>query len=147
MSESLQRVTGPSFPKTIQWMASLFVFALFWLSVTALLHISQIESTWEVYLGLTIPLLICAYGYGFILRSKTTITNEKIIQSWIFNKEVFLKDITQVKLIQVRWLSWILVPRLILRTHRGVYVFQTADTRVLENFEQLAYGIKNTENK
>jgi len=94
---------------------------------------------------LTIPILICAYGYGFILRSTTTITNEKIIQSWIFNKEVLLKDITQVKLIHVRFLNWIIVPRLILRTHRGVYVFQTADARILENFRQLAYGIKNTE--
>jgi hypothetical protein len=128
-------------------IATLFIIALFWLSVTSPLPISQIESTWEVYFGLTIPLLICAYGFGFILRSKTTITNEKIIQSWIFNKEVLLKDIIQVKLIQVRLMSWILVPRLILRTHRGVYVFQTADARVLENFGQLAYGIKNTESK
>ena len=145
MSEPLLSLTGPSFPKAIKCIATLFIITLFWFSVTSLLHLRQLDYTWKVYLGLTIPILICAYGYGFILRSTTTITNEKIIQSWIFNKEVLLKDITQVKLIHVRFLNWIIVPRLILRTHRGVYVFQTADARILENFRQLAYGIKNTE--
>jgi len=128
-------------------MASLFIVALAWFSLTTLFSPDQVHISASAYLGLTFPVLICLYGYGFILGSKTTLTNEKVIQSWIFNKEVLLKEITQIKLIHFHYLSWLIVPRIIVRTQRGVYVFQTANHIILQNFQQLAYGIKNTESK
>jgi len=102
----------------------------------------NVTYSWAMYVGVSLPVAIFFFGYGYILKSKTTLTNEKIIQSWIFTKEVDLKDITQIKLIQLHSLNWFIVPRLMVRTHRGLFVFQTADRMILENFRQLAYGIK-----
>ena len=142
MSDSLESISGPSFPKTIQWLATLFMLVFIYLVMTIIPTLSLIDYPWAVYVGIALPIAIFFFGYGYILKSKTTLTNEKIIQSWIFTKEVDLKDITQIKLIQLHSLNWIIVPRLMVRTHRGLFVFQTADLMILENFRQLAYGIK-----
>ena len=142
MTDSVESISGPSFPKAIQWVATLFMLVFICLAIKIIPTHPLVGCSWPIYVGFILPIAIFFFGYGYILRSQTSLTNEKIVQSWFFKKEVELKDITQLKLIQLHSLNWMIVPRLIVRTHRGVFVFQTADQLVLENFRQLAYGIK-----
>jgi hypothetical protein len=80
--------------------------------------------------------LLC---YGWILRSRTSISAAGIRQTWVTDKQVALADITQVKLIYFRRLAWLIAPRLVIRTRMpGTTVFHAADPRVLDAFVRLA---------
>lgn len=84
---------------------------------------------------------VVASGYWGIMTSRTRIDATHIRQSWLWGKQVALADITQLKLIHVPMLAWIITPRLLVRTGSvGMTTFQAADPRVLAAFRRLAYG-------
>lgn len=141
----LSSKTGPSFPVTIKIIATLLMLCLLMLGVKVYLGSPNSHMRWELYIGALLPIGVCFLGYVGILKSTTTITHEKIVQSWIFPKTVYLKDISQIKLIHMPHFEWVVIPRVIVRSNHGVQVFQTAHPDVLAAFKLLAYGIKNPE--
>jgi hypothetical protein len=85
--------------------------------------------------------LLVAAGYWGILTSRTRIDGLSIRQTWIWPKQVALAELTQVKLIQVPGLSWLIAPRLVVRTGGLMLTtFHAADPSVLAAFRRLAYG-------
>lgn len=84
---------------------------------------------------------IVAVSLWSMLRSRTSIDATRIRQSWLWRKEVALTDIVQVKLIHLRGLEWLVVPRLVVRTRTlGVLSFPTADRQVLAAFAWFTRG-------
>jgi hypothetical protein len=62
-------------------------------------------------------------------------------QGWLLQTRVPLTDITRVKFLRVRGLDWLLAPRMVTRAHlRGAVTFWSADPRVIERMDRLAYG-------
>lgn len=86
-------------------------------------------------------MLLVAAGYWGILTSRTRIDGVRIRQTWIWPKQVALAELTQVKLIQVPGLGWLIAPRLVVRTGGLMLTtFHAADPKVLAAFRRLAYG-------
>jgi len=110
------------------------------------LNLGWSSAVW-VHLGwggrgfLLAALCVVFSGYYGILTSRTSFDGHTIEQTWLWSKRVTLPEITQVKLIQVRGLEWLIVPRLVVRRGSlGLMTFHAADPRVLAGFRGLAYG-------
>lgn len=136
-------LSGPSFPLAIKALATLLVIGLIVAGVLAVtgpcgMPRPALEAReWAFLLGVV---AVVGSGYWGMLSSHTSIGPLYIEQSWLWHKRVSIADITQVKLIRLPGLDWIIVPRLVVRTGFGLATFQTADPAVLARFRLLAHG-------
>lgn len=135
-------VEGPSFPKTVKLLASAIVVGMVGaLGAAAPDALNSMRKDPGSGLFILSALGVVLAGYVGILKSRTRFDGVLIEQSWLWRKQVAVRDITQVKLIHLRWLSWIIVPRLLVRTGSvGLTTFHAADPQVLAAFRRLAYG-------
>ena len=83
-------------------------------------------------------LALMVYTLWCILSSVTTLTPTHLKQTFVWNKELELRELAYVKLIRVPGLDWLIAPRLYCRTLLGKFaVFYTADKAMLAEFERL----------
>ena len=135
------RVEGPSFPLTLKVLATALVAAVIcfaWLGWDA-----QVWGAmgWGGRGFAVVALGVVIGGYLGILTSRTSFDGQTIEQSWLWKKKVALPEITQLKLIHVRGLEWLVVPRLVVRRGAlGLMTFHVADPQVLKRLGILAYG-------
>lgn len=131
-SEDSLAAEGPAFPFAVKVLATLFMGALVFWGLRASGQILAAE--WSATgLGVLVTgvavVLLCYY---WILRSRTAVDHQGLRQTWMWRKQVDFADVTQVKLIAVPHLEWLVAPRLVLRTRGGgMQVFHAADLRVL----------------
>jgi hypothetical protein len=81
------------------------------------------------------------YGLGHIWLTQTAVDDTHIRQTgWLVGAQVEIARLTQVKLIYVPYFSWLMAPRLVVKTG-GIrsWVFHAADPEVLQRFWQLAH--------
>jgi uncharacterized membrane protein YiaA len=89
------------------------------------------------FMAATLVVVLACLGY--ICWSRVRIDDTHIEQTWMWRKRVAIAEISQLKLIYVPYLSWLIAPRLVVRLGvTGWYVFHAADRRVLQRFYQLA---------
>ena len=135
------RVEGASFSPTIKGLSTVLVLALAyggWQSLQ-LGAWGQWSSGARLFMGLLMAAVV--FGYWGILSSRTSVDGLCIRQSGAWPKEVRLAQITQLKLIQVRGLNWLVAPRLVVRSGAfGLTTFHAADPLVLAALKRLAYG-------
>lgn len=140
---ALPPVSGPSFPWAIKLMASAIVLALLSLGAMAVTGPSDrpppsfSAQDWGFLAAVG---AVIGSGYWGILTSRTRCNNESIEQTWLWRKQVRLAEITQVKLISVPGLHWLVVPRLVVRTGYGLTTFHAGDPAVFARFKLLAHG-------
>ncbi len=83
-------------------------------------------------------LALMVYTLWCILISVTTLTSTHLKQTFVWNKQLELRELAYVKLIRVSGLDWLIAPRLYCRTLLGKFaVFYTADKAMLAEFERL----------
>lgn len=138
-----EAVSGPSFPVAVKALATLLVIAV--VAFGSMMLISPAGEPTRPLAAADIGFLaalalVIGSGYWGILTSRTTIDGERIEQTWLWHKKVDIADITQVKLVRVPGLDWLVVPRLVVRTGYGLTTFQTGDPAVLSRFRLLAHG-------
>ena len=137
-----EAVWGPSFPVLVKALATVLMVALVGVGASVLLGAPEARppaaSEWGFVLA---GVAVVAAGYWGILTSRTGFDGECIEQTWLWRKKVRIAEISQVKLIHVPALSWLIAPRLVVRTG-GITVttFHAADPAVLQAFRRLAYG-------
>jgi hypothetical protein len=61
------------------------------------------------------------YTTWHIFTSRTTLSEQNIQQTWIWNKEMALRELAYVKLIRIPGLDWLIAPRLYCRTLFGKF--------------------------
>lgn len=133
---------GAAFPPLVQLLAMALVagnLAWGWRVWNQLAAADWSAAGATVFVLAVAMVLWCA---AWILRSRTRIDATHIRQSWMWDKEVAVADITQARLVGVPGLSWIIAPRLVVRARGkpGVLVFHAADRRVLAAFAALCLG-------
>ena len=132
---------GPSFTVAIKLLATLLVLGL----ITGATQAWQ-AGTWQQWSPaaramVALHMLTMLAAYGGMLKSRTSIDGQRIRQTGLWSKQVELAQITQLKLIHVPGLSWLVAPRLMVRSGGlGMTTFHVADERVLAALRRLAYG-------
>ena len=140
MSEAAQGpVEGRSFTRTSQLLACLMVVGVLWQGWLALQRADAepLDRSTTVLLGLGLfSLLACL---AFILTSRTRVDDTHIIQTGVWPRKVAIASISQLKLIHVPRLAWLIAPRLVVRTGlTGWYVFHAAEAAVIARFWALS---------
>jgi hypothetical protein len=88
-------------------------------------------------------LVLMAWTWWNILRSRTRISSEGLHQSWIWNKQLAFDDLAYGKLIRVPGLDWLIAPRLYVRTLMGKFdVFYGATPALISEFERLVRELR-----
>ena len=136
-----ERIEGASFSPVMKALATLLMLGLALAAGQALSQGAWAQWDLSARCFIALVMLVLVAGYWGILSSRTSLDGRTIRQSWLWRKEVALADITQLKLIHVRGLSWLVAPRLVVRSGSlGLTTFHVADPQVLEAFRRLAYG-------
>jgi hypothetical protein len=140
---ALQPIAGASFPLAVKLMASAMLAALFIYGSKALTAPAMQQAV-PLGLGdwgfLVAVVVVIGSGYWGIMTSQTICHEEGIEQTWLWRKQVRFADIRQVKLINIPALSWLVVPRLVVRTSDGLATFHAGDPAILARFKLLAHG-------
>ena len=141
MNDTTRVLEGPAFTTGVKVLASLVMAGLVAYAAATLPALIEQRWSWTALLFIALALLFVVTSYVSMLRSRTSVSDIWIRQSWMSNKQVALGDIRQIKLIYVPGLSWLIAPRLIVRTGMpGSLVFHTADPEVLAAFLRLSRG-------
>jgi len=140
MSDAVQgSVEGRSFTRISQCLACLMVLGVLWQGWLALNQPGSepLDRTTSVLLGLgLLCLLVCL---AFILTSRTCIDDTYISQTGVWPRKVAIAKISQLKMIHVPRLTWLIAPRLVVRTGlTGWYVFHAAEDPVIQRFWALS---------
>ncbi len=94
-------------------------------------------------------LMLMVYTLVSIYTSKTTLEGDlesggMLRQTWIWDKEVSLKEIAYAKLIRARGFDWLIAPRLYVRTVMGKFtVFYATDPEMIEAYRKLVVTIQH----
>lgn len=131
---------GPAFTALIKLLASVLVGALIvWGARASRVMDWQAFSLSAGLVGAA-ALAIVFVVYYWLLKSRTSIKNGVIEQTWVWKKSVSVADIRQAKFIYLPALSWLIAPRLIVRTGPVMTVFYTAHPDVQRAFAALMLG-------
>ena len=136
-----QHVEGPAFSTSLKCLASLLMLALAAAGWNLMAHgaWSQMDRTSQ--LVLCAATMVITAAYVGILIGRTSIDGQRIRQTGLWVKEVRLADMTQVKLIAVPGLAWVIAPRLVVRAGGlSMTTFHVADKQVLAAVRRLVYG-------
>ncbi len=133
-------VEGPAFPLLIKIVASLFVAAILLSGIPAIQQMELSEFTDTAALVWGCAGLVTGLIYFWMLKSRTSIRDGVIEQTWIWNKRVAIDQIRQAKFIYVPHLTWLIAPRLVVRSGVGATVFYAAEPAVQKAFARLVSG-------
>lgn len=134
--------SSPAFSKPFKVLATVIVFACAIALVRAWLATRAdglgVGGGWFLA-GLGLML----YTWWHILRSTTRIAADGLYQSWVWNKQMDMRELAYGKLIRVRGLEWLIAPRLYVRTLMGKFaVFYAASPEMIGEFERLVRELK-----
>ncbi len=79
-----------------------------------------------------------------IWTSRTRLDEVRLHQSWVWDKQMELRELAYAKLIRVPGLDWLIAPRLYARTLAGKFaVFYAADRAMIAEFERLVHELRD----
>ncbi len=137
MSVAAEAMTlrGPAFPIGVRLLASVLVASLMHWAIRSLDELAGVRWTIWTGVGVVGAMALVVWSLVWMWRSRTGVDAEGIHQSWIRDKRVAWRDITQARLIAIPYLDGLITPRLVVRPRGGgVVVFHSADPRVLGAF-------------
>ena len=133
--------SGPAFPLAVKALATLVVLGLLVAAVRAADRL--LATTWSAAAAAFMLAALGVVGlcYYWILASRTSIDATTIRQTWIWNKQVAIAEIRDVRFIYLPHLAWLVAPRLVVRAQGAVMLtFHAADREVLRRFATLRFG-------
>lgn len=140
-------LTVPAFSRPFKLLALLIVTAsaswMYQLWSTGKLAGNSALSPSNGLIWLLCGLALMIYTLVSIYLSTTTLTEQSLKQTWIWDKEVPLAELAYAKLIRVNGLDWLIAPRLYVRTMMGKFtVFYAADKTMIAEFHKLVKTIE-----
>ena len=131
-------VSGPAFSRTFRFIATLIVGGCAaWIAqqwTRGALGTSVGTGTGWFIAGLA----LMAWTWWSIMVSTTRLDPRGLHQRWVWNKDMPYDDMAYVRLIRVRGFSWLIAPRLYVRTLAGKFtVFYGATPALIGEFERM----------
>lgn len=135
-------LTGPAFGWGFRGLASGLLFGLaVWGGKLALdTRLTRLNEDVTVWGLLAFVLLACMWWV--MMRSRTTLTQDALSQTWFWSKRTPLALISHAKFMRVRGLEWLIAPRLYVRAGPGPFVaFHAATPELWAEFEAMGRQI------
>ncbi len=136
-----QALSGPAFGplfKALAWGMSLGLGAWIW----------RLEIDWRTRHGAWVAvawaMLVCIAW--FIQRSRTVLDAQGIEQTWMWRRQVALRELAMLKVMRVPGLEFLIAPRVYARTLGGrFHFFYCHDRRLLQEFSRLSQALRQHE--
>ena len=133
-----QVVSGKAFSVAFRVLALLLVEGVAWWAYVLWSNGKLGASMTSSVLWLLAALVLMFITVFYVFRSVTSVSSSHLKQSWIWNKEMQIRDLAYVKLIRLRGFDWLIAPRLYARTHGGKFAsFYASTPDVLKQFESI----------
>lgn len=133
-----QVVSGKAFSVAFRVLALLLVEGVAWWAYVLWSNGKLGASMTSSVLWLLAALVLMFITVFYVFRSVTSVSSSHLKQSWIWNKEMPIRDLAYVKLIRLRGFDWLIAPRLYVRTHGGKFAsFYASTPDVLKQFESI----------
>ena len=134
-----QVVSGKAFSVAFRVLALLLVEGVAWWAYVLWSNGKLGASMTSSVLWLLAALVLMFITVFYVFRSVTSVSSSHLKQSWIWNKEMPIRDLAYVKLIRLRGFDWLIAPRLYARTHGGKFAsFYASTPAVLQQFEKIS---------
>ncbi len=134
-----QVVSGKAFSVAFRVLALLLVEGVAWWAYVLWSNGKLGASMTSSVLWLLAALVLMFITVFYVFRSVTSVSSSHLKQSWIWNKEMPIRDLAYVKLIRLRGFDWLIAPRLYARTHGGKFAsFYASTPDVLKQFESIS---------
>ena len=134
-----QVVSGKAFSVAFRVLALLLVEGVAWWAYVLWSNGKLGASMTSSVLWLAAALVLMFITVFYVFRSVTSVSSSHLKQSWIWNKEMPIRDLAYVKLIRLRGFDWLIAPRLYARTHGGKFAsFYASTPDVLKQFESIS---------
>lgn len=134
-----QVVSGKAFSVAFRVLALLLVEGVAWWAYVLWGNGKLGASMTSSVLWLLAALVLMFITVFYVFRSVTSVSSSHLKQSWIWNKEMPIRDLAYVKLIRLRGFDWLIAPRLYARTHGGKFAsFYASTPDVLKQFESIS---------
>ena len=130
---------GPAFSVPFKLLATVLVMG----SAAWFLRLYLIGALPGVLSWFGAALAMMLYTWWCVLTSRTRLGRDGLHQTWVWNKQMDLRELAYGKIIRVRGLDWLIAPRIYLRTLLGKFaVFHAADPAMLAEFERLVKELR-----
>ncbi len=137
--------TGYAYPAAVRWVATALVLGTLVTAIRAwdvasgeLLH----QVKWVHWLLAAAILGLLGWYYACLMRSRTTIANGELRQTWMWDKHTAIDDILKARFIGVPYAPWLMVTRLAVRTRDGKWiVFYSGSREVSAAFAHIDVAI------
>lgn len=139
-----QTVTGPAYSKWFGYLATTVTIALAAYAIRITMQFPLANYGFGIKALLVFAALMLLVSYYWFLKSTTTVDQNGITQTWMYDKQVRWADVRSAKMIGIPYLSWIFPPRLIVRTGIAFTTFNGGSEALLVEFSKisLAYQMK-----
>lgn len=135
-------VTGPSYGTGFKAVATLMTLVLLGYGASVALRYPLLSFSFGVKaLVLGAGLMLCVSYYWF-LRAETTIDDQGIRQTWLYDKQVEWRDVRGAKMIGIPYLSWLFPPRMVVRTGNSFTTFNGGTREVLIEFAKISLAFQ-----
>lgn len=137
-------VTGPAYSRWFKYLATTVTIALAAYAVRIILQFPLANYGFGIKALLVFSAAMLLVSYYWFLHSATTVNQNGITQTWLYDKQVAWTDIRSAKMIGIPYLGWIFPPRLIVRTGIAFTTFNGGNEMLLTEFAKvsLAYQMK-----
>lgn len=136
-----QPCEGPAFPWPMKLLATALMLGLVSQGVPLLGLLPGATGSLGQWLFLGLAGATVLAGYAGLLIGRTGVDATHLRQRGLLTEAVALQDILQLHFLYVPYLSWLFVPRLVVKLRGGRrVVFRSADRRVQQAFARLAFG-------
>lgn len=135
MSTPASAVCGPAFPLGVRLLASVLVAAVLYWAVRSQEALGRVEWNGWTAAVIAFALALVLWSATWMWRSRTCVDPQGIRQTWLRDKRVAWRDISQARLVALPYLDALITPRLVVRPRGGgIVIFHSADRRVLQVF-------------
>ena len=135
-------VNGPSYGKGFKVFATFLTFGLLAYGASIALRFPLPAFGFGVKALLAGALLMLGVSYYWFLRARTTIDDTGIRQTWLYDKKVEWRDVRGAKMIGIPYASWLVPPRMIVRTGTSFTTFNGGSREVLIEFAKISLAFQ-----
>ncbi|HVL76270.1 MAG TPA: hypothetical protein VM406_09650 [Noviherbaspirillum sp.] len=131
-------VTGPSYSLWFKLLATVVTAVLLGYGINIATRFPVMDYGFWVKMLLITSALMLAVSYYWFLKATTTIDENGITQTGMYNRHVEWRDVRSVKMIGVPFMSAIFPPRLVVRTGVAFATFNGGTREILIEFANIA---------
>ena len=134
-----------AFPHLLRRLAVVIMVALVIGVLAASLQLQRVAWTLTSLLLFGLAWVYIAWVGYWILRSRTRLVGDEIVQTWLWTKRAKAADVATMRLVHWPWADALMAPRMLVRQRGGaIQWFQAEDAQLLRSFMALVVERQTT---